>query len=315
MGIKHNVQYGINFLICFLVVGMLTGCQKQHIQVVITDGQTETRVDVKTGETVEKALERAEIQVDGKDDVIPERDTKLTQPDTEILITRCADVTVEEGSNIIELEMTGKTVQDALNQVGITLNEHDYLNHNLKANLKDGMHISVVRRIEVTITVDGETKSCLTRADDVESFLEEQHIALDKKDRVSPEKTAVLQEGTRITVERVSVKEITVKEPIEFGTEYEYSGAMYSDQSVEKTPGIEGEKEVTYQVTYVDGKEEKRKKISEKVLKEPVAQVVTKGTKKRKYIVSKERVEDCDGSGHGYYIITWSDGTVEYQDY
>ena len=315
MRIKHCVQYGINFLICFLVVGMLTGCQKQHIQVVITDSQTETRVDVKTGETVEKALERAEIQVDGKDDVIPERDTKLTQPDTEILITRCADVTVEEGANITELEMTGKTVQDALNQVGITLNEHDYLNHNLKADLKDGMHISVVRRIEVTITVDGETRSCLTRADDVESFLEEQHIALDKKDRVSPEKTAVLQEGSRITVERVSVKEITVKEPIEFGTEYEYSNAMYSDQSVEKTPGIEGEKEVTYQVTYVDGKEEKRKKISERVLKEPVAQVVTKGTKKRRYIVSKERVEDCDGSGHGYYIITWSDGTVEYQDY
>ena len=132
---------------------------------------------------------------------------------------------------------------------------------------------------------------------------------------MTPKKTTALQEGTKITVERVSVKEITVKEPIEFETEYEYSNAMYSDQSVEKKPGIEGEKEVIYQITYVDGKEEKRKKISETVLKEPVAQVVTKGTKQRRQIVSKERVEDCDGSGHGYYIITWSDGTVEYQDY
>lgn len=315
MKVRNRVQYGKYFLICFLISGMLTGCQKQHIQVVIMDGQTETRVDIRAGENVEKALERAEILVGEKDIVVPERYTELTEPNTEILVTRCADVIIEDQYSINEMELTGKTVQDALDQKGITLKEHDYLNHDLKANLTDGMRISVVRRMEVTITVDGETRSCLTCADDVESFLEEQHIAVDKKDRVTPKKTTALQEGTKITVERVSVKEITVKEPIEFETEYEYSNAMYSDQSVEKKPGIEGEKEVIYQITYVDGKEEKRKKISETVLKEPVAQVVTKGTKQRRQIVSKERVEDCDGSGHGYYIITWSDGTVEYQDY
>ena len=71
----------------------------------------------------------------------------------------------------------------------------------------------------------------------------------------------------------------------------------------------------TYEITYVDGKEDHRKAVSEKMLKEPVSQVVTKGTKQRRRIVSKQKVEDCDGSGHGYYIITWSDGKVEYQDY
>ena len=65
----------------------------------------------------------------------------------------------------------------------------------------------------------------------------------------------------------------------------------------------------------MDGKEEKKKVVSEKIKKEPVAQVIIKGTKKRRRIVSKQKVEDCDGSGHGYYIITWSEGTVEYQDY
>ena len=83
MKVRNRVQYGKYFLICFLISGMLTGCQKQHIQVVIMDGQTETRVDIRAGENVEKALERAEILVGEKDIVVPERYTELTEPNTE----------------------------------------------------------------------------------------------------------------------------------------------------------------------------------------------------------------------------------------
>lgn len=32
-------------------------------------------------------------------------------------------------------------------------------------------------------------------------------------------------------------------------------------------------------------------------------------------IISKEKIYDCDGSGHGYYIIKWSDGREEYEDF
>ena len=34
-----------------------------------------------------------------------------------------------------------------------------------------------------------------------------------------------------------------------------------------------------------------------------------------KTVVSKENFPDCDGSGHGYYEIHYSDGSVEYQQY
>lgn len=45
--------------------------------------------------------------------------------------------------------------------------------------------------------------------------------------------------------------------------------------------------------------------------------VPVKGIKKsaKKTIVSKQSVPDCDGSGHGYYVITWSDGSVTYEEY
>lgn len=31
--------------------------------------------------------------------------------------------------------------------------------------------------------------------------------------------------------------------------------------------------------------------------------------------VSRQAYDDCDGSGHGYYEITWSDGSVTYEEY
>lgn len=34
-----------------------------------------------------------------------------------------------------------------------------------------------------------------------------------------------------------------------------------------------------------------------------------------RYEVSRQKFDDCDGSGHGYYEITYSDGTVETEEY
>ena len=57
------------------------------------------------------------------------------------------------------------------------------------------------------------------------------------------------------------------------------------------------------------------------MIKEPVSALVVYGTRAAqttetgKTVVSKVAVPDCDGSGHGYYVITYSDGSVEYVDY
>lgn len=315
MRTKDGIRYSMLVALCLTAFIMLPGCSKGDMEVVIMDGNTKTQVMINSGETVEQALQRAEISVNEQDVITPELGTALTDAGSEVTISRCAKVTVNDGENETELTLTGKTVQDALDELNIELGEHDYLNHSLGAVLTDGMDISIIRRKAVTISVDGEKTECLTQAKDVASLLEEQNIALDKKDRISPANTTELKEGTKVVIERVSVKEITEKEAIAFDTKTEYSDSMYSDETVEKTAGVEGEKEVTYQVTYVDGKEESRKAVSEKVIKEPVDRVVTQGTMQRRRVVSQQKVEDCDGSGHGYYIITWSDGTVEYKDY
>ena len=78
----------------------------------------------------------------------------------------------------------------------------------------------------------------------------------------------------------------------------------------------------------MDGKEDGRKAVKEEIIKKPVDKIITQGTKpkpapskgkqkggKGKKVVSKKKVYDCDGSGHGYYIIKYSDGSVKYKDF
>lgn len=303
----------IGVLVC--LSGILTGCAANKIDVTVTDGQFVTELAVKQGSTVRDVLSQAEIAISEQDVIKPAGDTVVSADNDQIVITRYAEVTVSDGKQEKKFVLTGKTVQDAIHEAGMVLSKHDYLNHAPEALLTNGMEICVTHRLAVQILVDGEKIECLTKADNVEGLLAEQNIALDKKDRIAPGLASGLSDGMKVTVERVSVKEIKEKEPIPFETTVEYSSAMYTDEQKEKTPGVDGEKEVVYQVVYVDGKEESRKPVKETVLKEPVSQVVTKGTKKRRRIVSRVAVDDCDGSGHGYYIITWSDGTVEYEDY
>ena len=65
----------------------------------------------------------------------------------------------------------------------------------------------------------------------------------------------------------------------------------------------------------VDGKEDSREKLDEKVIKEPVNEVILVGTKEGRYEVNRVAVPNCADGSHGYYEITYSDGTVEYVEY
>ncbi|MGN0155241.1 MAG: ubiquitin-like domain-containing protein [Lachnospiraceae bacterium] len=302
--------------LCFSVSGLMTGCGTGKMEVTIKDGQTRTYISVPKGRTVEDILEDAEIVLNDKDVVEPELDVTVSKEYSEITVLRYTKAEVVTEEKTVTVELTGKKVEDALNAAGVKLLENDYVNHDLEMYLTDGMSVFVAHRVEVSLKVDGKKEKYLTQADTVEEFLQEQKVELGELDRVKPALDSKLATGTSVVVKRVEVKELTETEPIEFETEVTYSNQMTVGTSKIITAGVNGEKQVTYEVTYVDGKEESRKALKEVVLKEAVAQEVVQGSKpKGKTVVSKERIEDCDGSGHGYYIITYSDGSVEYVDF
>ena len=95
---------------------------------------------------------------------------------------------------------------------------------------------------------------------------------------------------------------------------------MNEGESEVTRKGEKGEKEVTYKVKYVDGKEDSREVIKEEVTKEPVDEIITYGTYEApassgRTETGRTAVYDCDGSGHGYYEIYYSDGSVEYETF
>lgn len=296
----------------------VTGCAKKK-EVLIRDGYVETSLEVNEKRTVEEALLMAEIQVGKGDYITPGLETKVAELKAGITIERKATVMVSDGENEKELVLVGAKVEDALSEAEMILDDNDLLNYEKGVYLQEGMKIRVIRRQKVRLEENGNTRTILTTAKTVEELLDMENITLGEKDRISPKNTKQIKEGMLISLKRVDVRKQVEYETIPFETEVKKSKNLTEGTSEVTQSGVNGKKKVTYEVTYVNGKEESRKLIKEKIVKEPITQVVTKGEKKEtsgeRTIVSKEKVLDCDGSGHGYYIITYSDGTVEYEEF
>ena len=325
-------------VLCFAVCG-LTACGGAAVKLTVNDQGNTTEIEATTGDTVAQALEKASVTLAEKDETEPEKESKITDSVKEITIKRYAKVTVVNGSDKKEVELVGGTVEDAVKQAGFTANDELKPDAPLTDYLKDGMTITMVKAVKVEITVDGKTNEVSTTMTTVDALLKEQKITLGADDEVSEKLDAKVADGMKLVIKRVEYKEEKVTETVAFETEEKYSDSMSKGTTQVDQEGADGEKEVTYKVKYVDGVEESREKVSETVTKEPVKKIVTIGTGGSDdsgsgdsgsddsgsddsgsddggvYEVSRTDVPDCDGSGHGYYIVTYSDGHKEYPEY
>ncbi len=80
-----------------------------------------------------------------------------------------------------------------------------------------------------------------------------------------------------------TVKTEVYTDEIGFSVKREKNSSMYVNTTKVKTEGKKGLKEVTAEITYVDGKRVGKKIVDTKVIREPVDKVIYVGTKKRYY--------------------------------
>ena len=338
--VRVAVLAGLLAVLC-AVVFCLAGCGGKEITVKVTDSGVVTDVTTSEGKTVEEVLKTGEIVLGEKDEVEPAADTKISEEANAISIRRYAKVKIVNGDETEEVELVGGTAADALKKAKITLGKNDSIDVKEASYLKDGQTIKVTRVLSISLTENGKTKTVKTSAATVKDFLKEQKLTAGKDDRLNVKETDKLKDGDKIVLDRVTVKTETETESIPYTTESQYSDSMDQGTSQVTQNGAYGSKNVTYKVTYVNGKEESREQVSEEVTQNPVNEIITYGTKVKapepvpepepepassapaesqapsggKTVVSKQKVDDCDGSGHGYYIIKYSDGTEEYEDY
>lgn len=102
------------------------------------------------------------------------------------------------------------------------------------------------------------------------------------RDEIWPAEQPLQKEAPEIPeVHVTTVEETIVEEAIPFPTTYVDNSSMFIGESREIKPGVNGVKECTYRITRVNGKVTDKELISDRVIVEPVARVVERGTARR----------------------------------
>ena len=329
MRVNKTIKVLIITIVVMISMVFSAGCGKKA-EISIKDESAVTVLEVKLPQTVDKILEEADIQLKEGDVVDPSLDTKLSDA-AEIKISRKHTVELNIGGEKKSVDIVGGTVGDLLNQEGIKLSDKQKISHELSDPITDNLSISIFELASVTLKYDGKSETKSVEAATVEEVIKEAGITLGKDDRITPELTSQITDGMEITVLRVTTETVTEKVEIDYEVEYINDDSIYKGYQEVRTEGAKGEKEITYTITKVDGKEESKKATEEKVIKEPVTEVIALGTYEAELqtttepdyssadsgrtVVSKTAFYDCDGSGHGYYEIVYSDGTTEYEEF
>lgn len=84
-----------------------------------------------------------------------------------------------------------------------------------------------------------------------------------------------------VKLDIISVMEEKETVSIEYETEKEKDDSLFTDETEVTQKGKDGKKEITHEITLLNGKEISNEKTNEEVIKEPTTKIVAKGTKER----------------------------------
>jgi uncharacterized protein YabE (DUF348 family) len=186
---------------------------------------------------------------------------------------------IEDGIMVLGIRTEAKTVGEFVGQIELNLKAGDKIYPSKETQLVGATRIIVERAIPIKIEVDGKTieKNVFTK--NIKDTLRESGVTLNPSDKVEPALREGIFENIEIIVTRIDHKEITETEDIDFKVMEKKDKDLKWRTKKVKQKGKKGEKEVKYLVTYKNGKEIKRKKLSTEIVKEPVDEVTVVGTK------------------------------------
>ncbi len=142
-----------------------------------------------------------------------------------------------------------------------------------------GGQLVITRALPVMVTDAGTTTTFRTWAETVGDLLTEQKVELGDRDRVVPLLETQLGLEQAIIITRVSVVEVKKTETIAFTSKTINDPETPRGQQQIVQKGEKGSRVLTYQVTRENSQETGRKLLKTDVTKEPVAEIVSVGTK------------------------------------
>ena len=230
--------------------------------------------------TPEEIVAKAGITLDGSNSLVldyynPKEGGKI------IIVAEPHDVVIyDEGKQIAAVNVAG-TVKSALEKAGVKLKNGDRLNYDQDVGITENMKIEIDRAFPVKMNVDGSQKTVNITGGTVEDVIKEAGISLGQFDKISKKMSKKVNEKTSITIQRIEYKTETKTVKTDFKTKVEYDDSMYEDQRKVKKKGVKGKSINEYKYKIVDGEIAETKILSSKTVKEPVTQVLIRGTKVR----------------------------------
>ena len=269
-------------------------------------------------------LGRQDVEVGEHDIVAPDRKDHIEDGDTiAVRYGRLLTMTVDGTPR--EVWVTAQSVAEALEQVGVR-EDGAYLSASRDLPIgREGLELDIRTERTITFLVDGKTIPVRTNAATVQAALDQAGISIGPQDRVGADTGAYPKQGQTVSILRVTGSTVTRDERIPFKTVKKDDPTEFKGTEEVSVQGSAGLRQVTYSYETIDGVKQKARKVSEKVVRKPVTQVILVGTKKMPDSVagadqlnwnalaqceSGGRASVVDGSGtyHGLYQFdaqTW----------
>lgn len=216
-----------------------------------------------------------------------------------IVVDRLNTVYIKYDEIITDYNVYADTVAEVFAEIGIST-ENCQIDYSLSAPVENGMIINVAGAKTVILNADSTSSSISAIGSTVADVISLAGISLDGDDYVEPALDTAIEDGMEITVYRVTVKTETRKETIKFSTETKQNSDMDTGTSEIEVAGQNGEKQVEYRVTYINGREASKEELSSTVTKEPVTEVKVVGTKQGS--VEPNGVQSANGYSVGQTI-------------
>lgn len=198
-----------------------------------------------------------------------------------------AQLTVRTATETKSLITYSKTVIEALDAANITVGEKDLLSlpDNLILEPGSSYDLTLLKRNSVTLSYAGFAVDASAELMSLTDLLSRSGFSLlDTSDGGRIEQLnagALAEDGTIIAYINADHKTIRILEDIPFSSVTVDDPNLYIGQTKIRTAGVKGQRALIYDDLYENGAFIKRTQTGTEIVKNPVQQVIAKGTKKR----------------------------------
>ena len=256
---------------------------------------------------------------------------------TALVLAGCGakNVTVQvsdAGTNTSIETQTGKTVKETLSKADITVGDKDVVEPALDSKIADNTKEIVIKRYaKVTVKTDAEEKNVEVTGGTVDDALKAAGVTLAEGESTDPALSTYVKDGMTVTVLTPKTVRFSLDGKSEQVTTMAATvQALLDERGVKLAAGDTVDPSADTKIT-----EGMRVTVATAAYAQEQAAAAREAERQRDYdegggsdgggeadagssgpsVVGRTDVPNCNNDGHGYYEITYSDGSTSYEEY